>query len=125
LEPAFVSQHIALVRLRKEKVLPLWVAYLSLSRVGKTYLATQGYGGTKVQLSLDDVASLITTAPPLEEQRIILEFLDREILKIDALAAKAERAIDLLRERRSAMIAAAVTGKIDVCEQQSALEAAA
>ncbi|WP_213781808.1 restriction endonuclease subunit S [Caballeronia sp. dw_276] len=125
LEPAFVSQHIALVRLRKEKVLPLWVAYLSLSWVGKTYLATQGYGGTKVQLSLDDVACLLTTAPPLEEQRTILKFLEREVVKVDALAAKAERAIDLLRERRSAMVAAAVTGKIDVCEQPAALDAAA
>ena len=51
---------------------------------------------------------------PLEEQALIADFLDREIAKTDALAAEAQRAIDLLQERRTALISAAVTGQIDV-----------
>ncbi|MDG0027180.1 restriction endonuclease subunit S [Trinickia sp. Y13] len=52
--------------------------------------------------------------PPLTEQSMIVEFLDRETAKVNSLKAESERAIDLLKERRSALIAAAVTGKIDV-----------
>ena len=52
--------------------------------------------------------------PPKQEQKRIIAFLDRETTKIDALVEKCETAIALLKERRTALIAAAVTGKIDV-----------
>lgn len=52
--------------------------------------------------------------PPLGEQDVIDEVVSRETLRIDALSAAADQAIGLLRERRSALIAAAVNGQIDV-----------
>ncbi len=52
--------------------------------------------------------------PPLEEQLTIAAFLDRETARIDALIEKVEKSIELLREYRTALISAAVTGKIDV-----------
>jgi type I restriction enzyme S subunit len=52
--------------------------------------------------------------PPGEEQRQIVAFLDAETAKFDTLTAEAQRAIDLLQERRTALISAAVTGQIDV-----------
>lgn len=52
--------------------------------------------------------------PPLKEQFAIVEFLALECSRLDLLRAQAERAITLLKERRSALIAAAVTGQIDV-----------
>jgi type I restriction enzyme S subunit len=55
--------------------------------------------------------------PPYSEQREIVAFLDRETAKFDALTAEAQRAIDLLQERRTALISAAVTGQIDVRQQ--------
>lgn len=54
--------------------------------------------------------------PPIEEQRQILEHLKVERAKIDKLATATERSITLLKERRSALIAAAVTGQIDIPE---------
>jgi type I restriction enzyme S subunit len=114
LEPAYVSQHIALVRFRQHRLLPRWVGYVTLSVIGKTYLEAQAYGGTKIQLGLDDVANLPATAPSLEEQTAIIEFLDGAITKFDGLARQVEVAINLLKERRAALISAAVTGKIDV-----------
>ncbi|MEI7606548.1 MAG: hypothetical protein WCJ64_04095 [Rhodospirillaceae bacterium] len=109
LETAYVSQHVALARLRRSLFLPAWVGYVTLSHVGKTYLETQGYGGTKIQLSLEDVASLIMTAPPLSEQAAIVAFIDRETGKIDALVAEQEKLIALLTEKRQAVISHAVT----------------
>lgn len=53
---------------------------------------------------------------PAEEQASIAEFLDHETAKIDTLIEKSRRSIDLMREHRTALISAAVTGKIDVRE---------
>jgi type I restriction enzyme S subunit len=52
--------------------------------------------------------------PPIAEQSAIATFLDHETAKIDALIQDAQGAITLLQERRTALISAAVTGKIDV-----------
>jgi type I restriction enzyme S subunit len=52
--------------------------------------------------------------PPYHEQVAITEFLDRQTQQLDSLVSEAQRAIDLLQERRTALISAAVTGKIDV-----------
>ena len=52
--------------------------------------------------------------PPFLEQIAIANFLDAELAKFDGLTAEAQRAIDLLQERRTALISAAVTGQIDV-----------
>lgn len=114
LEAGYVSQHVALARLHVERLLPKWVAYVTLSRIGTTYLASQGYGGTKVQLSLDDIACLPVTAPPLSEQQATLALLEQELKTFESFRTDCETAIGLLRERRSALIAAAVTGKFDL-----------
>jgi len=52
--------------------------------------------------------------PPLAEQRAIAEYLDRETAQIDRLKGEVEASIDLLQRYRTALISAAVTGKIDV-----------
>ncbi|MFE4581716.1 restriction endonuclease subunit S [Streptomyces chartreusis] len=54
--------------------------------------------------------------PPVEEQRLIAAYLDEQTEKIERLKVEAERFIELARERRSALITAAVTGQIDVRE---------
>ena len=60
-----------------------------------------------------DLGCLPIALPTMAEQRIIAIFLDRETAKIDALVAKKERLIELLKEKRSALIARAVTKGID------------
>jgi type I restriction enzyme S subunit len=52
--------------------------------------------------------------PPVDEQHQIVAYLNAESAKFDTLTAETQRAIDLLQERRTALISAAVTGKIDV-----------
>jgi len=125
IETAYVSQHVALARLRCGWLTPQWVAYVTLSLVGKSHLATQGYGGTKIQLSLEDVASLPVPTPPLTEQHEIVAFIETENARIKRLSGACEEAIRLLRERRSALISAAVTGQIDVSSRALSSEVAA
>ncbi|MDQ8034785.1 MAG: hypothetical protein REJ50_22490, partial [Bordetella sp.] len=47
IERAFVSQHVALARLKGNAIRPAWAAHVASSRVGKTFLETRGYGGAK------------------------------------------------------------------------------
>lgn len=73
-----------------------------------------GAGGQK-RVSDTFFANYKCCIPPKdEEQKRIIAFLDKETTKIDTLIEKCETAIELLKERRTALIAAAVTGKIDV-----------
>lgn len=71
-------------------------------------------GGGQPNLSQEDLRQVRIPAPALAEQRAIADYLGRETAKLDALAAKARETITLLKERRSAIISAAVTGKIDI-----------
>ena len=82
----------------------------------RSYLISLGYGGGQPNLSQDLLKAIRVPIPPLPEQRTIAAFLDRETAKIDALVAKIRKVIDLLKEQRTALISAAVTGKIDVRE---------
>ena len=116
-EPMYINQHIALTRLRKNsRLLPSWVAYSVFSDYGQSQLSTKSYGGTKIQLSLDDVKEIFIAYPPISEQSTILSFLSRETAKIDTLVEEARDAIELLKEHRAALITNAVTGKINVEE---------
>jgi type I restriction enzyme S subunit len=65
-------------------------------------------------ISSTNLMELPVIIPPEVEQRAILSFITNQTSLFDELTAKAERAIDLLQERRTALISAAVTGKIDV-----------
>lgn len=66
------------------------------------------------RLSIQNLLKVFGVFPQLEEQIAIAAFLDRETRKLDALTSEAQRAIELLQERRTALISAAVTGKIDL-----------
>lgn len=61
-----------------------------------------------------DLHTLYVTEPPRDEQRAIAEYLDHATARLDALVTKIQDAITRLREYRGALIAAAVTGKVDV-----------
>ncbi len=78
------------------------------------YFTPDTTGVSVPHLSPDQICDFVIPIPPLAEQRAIVAHLDEKCGKIDQLKAKAERGIELLKERRSALISAAVTGKIDV-----------
>ena len=76
-------------------------------------------GTTRDKLTQGDMNSISIQFPPTPEQRAIAAFLDRETARIEALVAKVREAIERLKELRTALISAAVTGKIDVREEAS------
>ena len=71
-------------------------------------------GTAQFNVSSSQVERCIYCFPPLEEQQEISDFLDATTTQIDLLLEKTKRSVELLNEHRSALITAAVTGKIDV-----------
>lgn len=71
-------------------------------------------GSTHKTIYQPTAAAFRIPVPPIEEQRRIVEFVNSEVTKTDKLIAETKRFIELSRERRFALITAAVTGQIDV-----------
>jgi type I restriction enzyme S subunit len=72
-------------------------------------------GSAQPKLTIESLNNLKIAVPPTEAERTaIQDFIIAETAKLDALAAEAQHAIDLLQERRTALISAATTGQIDV-----------
>jgi type I restriction enzyme S subunit len=87
-----------------------------LIQVVKVELNFLSTGSTYEAVAVTDISNLSCLLPPLPEQQKIAQFLDRETSKIDNLITKTRTSIDHLKEYRTALISAAVTGKIDVRE---------
>ena len=86
---------------------------------------SRGVTDFRLRLYWDEFKTLQVALPTYDEQLSIAEFLNRETDKFDDLVAEAESTITLLQERRTALISAAVTGKIDVRNAVSLKEEAA
>ena len=87
--------------------------------VATDYLQAEANGTTFHELSGTSLGAFPVPWPPIQESNAIATFLDRETTRIDTLISKTRESIDLLKERRSALITAAVTGKIDVREESA------
>jgi type I restriction enzyme S subunit len=113
-EGAIPYTGIIIIRLMEnvtEKAFVRWF-FLSESFLLQAELARSG--STIQHFGPSHLSRMNMAVPPNSEQRHIADFLDRETAKIDGMAAKVETAIERLQEYRTALITAAVTGKIDV-----------
>lgn len=89
-------------------------AYFYLFSLTDNLRDRMNQGSGQPNLNTDIVKAISIPLPPFNEQNEIIAFLDVQTAKIDTLIAKARQAIELMKERRTALISAAVTGKIDV-----------
>jgi type I restriction enzyme S subunit len=71
-------------------------------------------GTAQVNISVPIVQNTIVCVPPPEEQERIASWIERQLTHWDGLEARVREAIDRLKELRTTLISAAVTGKIDV-----------
>jgi type I restriction enzyme S subunit len=110
---AYVNQHLGLVRPASSACYSRYLGYSLSSVACQSYFGVEQYG-LKVGLSLTDLAEAPLAIPPLLEQIQIIKQMETQIADLEKLEADADIAIKFLQERRSALISAAVTGKIDV-----------
>jgi type I restriction enzyme S subunit len=97
-----------------KNIFPEFLVDVFASRVAENYWQLLKQGSTFNEVSIETVREFCFAFPSLEEQMKIHQYLDEEKARLEALTAEAETTIALLQERRSALISAAVTGKIDV-----------
>ncbi|MGJ0636005.1 restriction endonuclease subunit S [Xenorhabdus bovienii] len=88
--------------------------YFIMSSAFQQSLNLYSSGSTAQGIKAERFVYLRKLLPPMKEQRQIVNFLDKETCKIDVLVEKQFSMLSLLQERRTALISAAVTGKIDV-----------
>jgi type I restriction enzyme S subunit len=100
--------HLSMVRPR-EGIRGAFVKRLFDSAYAKSCFAVRANGLTRVGLSQYELDNVDMPVPPPDEQTAIATFLDRETAKIDALIAEQQRLIELLQEKRQAVISHAVT----------------
>ena len=92
---------------------PRFVVYALSQDAYLSWLGAICRGGTRDRVSRSMLGAIRLPVPALVEQRAIAAFLDRETTKIDALVAKKERLIELLQEKRTALVTHAVTKGLD------------
>jgi type I restriction enzyme S subunit len=114
--PAAVNQ--ACCALGHSKVLSADFAFKWLQAY-RAEIVALGVGGGQPNISQDLVKSIYMPIPPIDEQRAINERVDGQIRHIEDLKWKTAVAIRLVKERRSALVTAAVTGQIDVSTYKS------
>lgn len=109
-----LGQRMMYIRPLKEVLLSEFLLYSIYGGLARERISEKSKGSTVGHLRVGEVGELPLLLPPLDEQQVLVQFLAEELSKLQILAATAERAIALMKERRSALIAAAVTGQIDV-----------
>lgn len=108
-----MGQDVCLIRLI-ESYLPEYLLYVLKSGVISNQLDLAMVGSTFKRINVDDIRNFLIPSPLRNEQKDIVKQLGHSLDKYDTLISKAESAIELMQERRTALISAAVTGKIDV-----------
>ncbi len=91
-----------------------WLCSAMNSWVGRQQVGRVAYGAAQKQFNVSDAVEFVFPVPPRQEQDAIAKFIADKLHRFDTLSRSASEAVELLQERRTALISAAVTGKIDV-----------
>ncbi len=111
--PCLLLQRVAKVQ-PSASIAGRFMMRLLSSRAFEAHFTPETTGVSVPHISGEQICSFVIPVPPLDEQQRVCDFIDTELAKFDALNREAILTIALLQERRTALISAAVTGKIDV-----------
>jgi type I restriction enzyme S subunit len=109
-----LAQRIILLKVNRSCMENEYLKYHFLSGFGQGELRSRATGSTAVGIKAEHLKGSLVLVPPLEEQAAIVHHLEREVDSIRGPLAKIGYSVALLREYRTALISAAVTGRIDV-----------
>ncbi|WP_082108893.1 restriction endonuclease subunit S [Azospirillum thiophilum] len=92
-----------------------WLNLQTSADYGRFYFMSRSKQSTNLaSISSTNICEFPMICPPPTDRAILVKHVYKETVKLDTLITEAQRAIDLLKERRAALISAAVTGQIDV-----------
>jgi type I restriction enzyme S subunit len=102
---------------RQEEIIPSFALYALYSGLADEFISMLSQGSTVEHFNMSDIANIPVLLPSISSQRQIVRQLDQNTERIDILVDKVRHGIARLKEYRTALISAAVTGRIDVREQ--------
>ena len=111
---ATINQHLAYISPDLSRLDPWFLRWTLMAGYEFLRSISDDAGGTKGALTCEDVANVQISVPPIHEQRAIVAHIANETSNLDGLHAATERTTGLLKERRTSLIAAAVTGQLEV-----------
>lgn len=114
IEKGIINPRLVRYVFDQKRVLPEFVKEQISSSFHQDYLLKAAQGSTMDGLNMGILGGLTLVYPPHDEQREILRYISQTSSKYSRLISAAEKSLELLCERRTALISAAVTGKIDV-----------
>ncbi len=106
--------HLAQIRPKSEVIDGSFIFYIYANKTFRGKYESEANGITRFGLSQYSFSDTYICFPSLKEQLSISSFLESETSKVDSLISKQQKIIELLKEKRQAVITHAVTGKIDV-----------
>jgi len=112
-----INQNIAKITPHQDKVCPSFLVQFLNSKVALESALFLNTSDAQPSILVGNLRKVKMSLPPMDEQKEIADFLAERTCEFDTLTAEAQCAIDLLQERRTALISAAVTGQIDVRNQ--------
>lgn len=118
-ENLIASTGFAVVRPRPDMLNADFCKYCLRESAFLTEVEKRSVGVSYPAINSSELGDILIHTPPLSVQPHIADYLDRETAHIDALIQANEKTITLLKERRSALITAAVTGEINVSENHA------
>ena len=109
-----INQHVSYMMPISERIVPDFLCMWLQSQYGRIRFESEGWGSTKAAITCSDIKAYPIPLPSVPEQVDIVERVKASNTKFDNLMLYASKQVDLLQERRTALISAAVTGKIDL-----------
>ena len=109
-----INQHLAFIQPERSRLRPCFLRWTLFAAHDFLRNISDDAGGTKGALTCEQVANLRVPIPPPDEQAVILDHIAAFTERFDLLRTAAESTISIIKERRTALVAAAVTGRIDV-----------
>ncbi len=110
---ATINQHLAYIKPQKDSANCLYLSYLLDTAYEFIRSDSDGAGSTRGAITCEQLGNFYISLPPLMEQLKILNFIDEEISEFDQVEEDLRLSLSLLKERRSALITAAVTGQLE------------
>lgn len=101
-----------------DKAQTQWLFYLMLSQPFTAWAVLESDRVAMPKINRESLSDLVVAVPPVAEQQKIAIAIEAQLPRVDAVVAKVNTSIALLKERRSALITAAVTGQIDLREAE-------
>ncbi|MEZ8280926.1 restriction endonuclease subunit S [Vibrio splendidus] len=114
-----VASSLIIIRPDRAKVTPEFLDFILQSSLVKEQVESFVKGAALRRLSIQNLLKVFGVFPPIDEQIEIVEYIQSKLVKFQELEIQANKQVILLRERRTALISAAVTGKIDVRNWQA------